>query len=110
VLLRQIARVLEQYGYAVLQAHDVAEALRVAKATSTSIHLLLTDLVMPDSTGIQLSETLVQLRPDLKILIMSGHIGPNLLQHSPNGSNGAFLPKPFAADVLVKAVRDVLDS
>lgn len=109
VLLRQTARVLEQYGYKVLQALDGSEAIRVADASQASIGLLLTDLVMPDSTGIQLAQTLGQDRPGLKVLLMSGHINPALLEHSMTDSSAAFLPKPFAAEVLVKMVREVLD-
>jgi PAS domain S-box-containing protein len=109
VLLRQIARVLSQYGYTVLQAHGGGEALRVEKRSSAPVDLLLTDLVMPDSTGIQLSEALGRTRPEIKVLLMSGHIGPNLLEQSSHASTRAFLPKPFTAEVLIKMVRQVLD-
>ena len=109
VLLRQTARVLEQYGYKVLQAQNGEEAIRLAEAISDPIHLLLSDIVMPDTTGMKLAETLRQTRPELKVLLMSGHIDPVLLEHSLTGPNTTFLPKPFSAETLVTRVRELID-
>ncbi len=110
VLLRQTARALEQYGYTVLQARDGGEALRQANQSASPIHLLLTDIMMPDTTGTQLADALSRTRSGLKVVFMSGHIGPALLKRHKAGAERTFLPKPFDAVTLVEAVRKALDS
>jgi PAS domain S-box-containing protein len=106
--LRQKAReVLEKAGYRVLVAGDGNQALGLALEESRSIHLLLTDVVMPEMSGPRLSEHLRSLRAETKVLYMSGY--PNAggasldLQSQPN-----FIQKPFTKEGLLRQVREVL--
>ena len=109
--VRRLAHhVLENYGYVVLSAGRGSEALRLADQHAGPIHLLLTDMVMPETSGPQLAQRIVALRPDTAVLYMSGYtdnapIGPGL-----SGSPVQFLQKPFSPDDLARKVRVVLDS
>ena len=107
--LRQKAcEVLEKAGYRVLVAGDGNQAIGLALKETRSIHLLLTDVLMPDMSGPRLSERLRSLRPETKVLYMSGY--PNAggasldLQSQPN-----FIQKPFTIERLLRRVREVLE-
>ena len=105
-LLREL---LESLGYHVLEAGQGAEALRVAREYRGPIHLLLSDLVMPQMTGRELAERLSRLRPDLKVLFMSGYgVGAAPRQEIP--ADAAYIEKPFTADAMGGAIRSLLDS
>ena len=108
--LRALLReVLESLGYRVLEAGLGAEALRIAREHRGPIHVLLTDLVMPQMTGRELADRLSCLRPDLKVLFMSGYgVGAAPRQEIP--SDGAYIEKPFTADAMGGAIRALLDS
>ncbi|MFH2006210.1 MAG: PAS domain S-box protein [bacterium] len=110
VLLRQTARVLKQYGFDVLEASDGRSALRLVESYPDPIHLLLTDVIMPDLSGMEIAERLCHAQRSLKVLFMSGHIDPTLLRYAAPDSHTSFLPKPFDAEELVNKVRQVLDS
>ena len=100
-------------GYTVLEARDGDEALRIAEGHTESIHLLLTDVMMPRLNGVELAGRLTRQRPDTKVLYMSGfavvgaqteHLsGPGLQPGDP------ILPKPFSPAALTRKVREVLD-
>jgi two-component system cell cycle sensor histidine kinase/response regulator CckA len=101
--------VLKREGYQVLEAADGEKALAVAAAHAGPIHLLLTDVVMPRMGGRQLAEELAALRPDLKVLYMSGYTD-NTIDPEGNLEQGiAFLQKPFSLKLLAQKVRAVLD-
>ena len=103
------ARVLRQRGYIVLEAADGEQALQVFQEhTGTDIALLLTDVVMPQMTGDELARQLLALRPDLKVLFMSGYTATAVLDISKFNPNTAFLPKPFLPTMLVDKVRELL--
>ena len=108
--LRALLReVLESLGYRVLEAGLGAEALRIAREHRGPIHVLLTDLVMPQMTGRELADRLSCLRPDLKVLFMSGYgVGAAPRQEIP--PDGAYIEKPFTADAMGGAIRALLDS
>jgi len=109
--VRKLARrILERQGYAVLEAAGGAEALDLAEKHREPIHLLLTDVVMPQMGGRQLSERLVERRPETRVLFMSGYTDDQLLAHDRTGADVAFLPKPFDSKGLAAAVRAVLDA
>lgn len=99
------ARVLKRYGYTVLQAGSVAEALLFAERYSGPIHLLLTDLVMPDGTGLELADEVTRQTP-LAVLYMSGY-SDGTLEREIGGA--AYLQKPFSPQDLATRVRQVLD-
>jgi two-component system, cell cycle sensor histidine kinase and response regulator CckA len=109
--VRAVARqVLERRGYKVLAAADGPGALRLANGYSGPIHLLLTDVVMPQVSGRHLADRLVGLRPAIKVLYMSGHMDDAIVRHGVLESGTSFLQKPFTPDTLARKVREVLDS
>jgi CheY-like chemotaxis protein len=101
--------ILNSAGYTVLEAADGAEALAVAQAHAAPIHLLVTDLVMPRMGGRQLAERLHALRPDLKVLYLSGYTESSLTGGGVKQSGVAFLQKPYGPGALTQKVREVLD-
>ena len=97
-------------GYRILDAGDGDEALRVAQNHEGPIHLLLTDLVMPGMNGKELAQRLEGLRPEAKVLYMSGYAGDILTPEGAGETDGSFLAKPFRLDSLAAKVREVLGS
>src|SRR5207253_29642 len=110
-LVRVLAqKVLERAGYRVLVAAGGAEALALAESNDGPIHLLLTDVVMPEMTGRELARRLTSLRPGLRVLYMSGYADEAVAQHGVLDPGTAFLQKPFTPEALAKKVRGVLDA
>ena len=101
---------LERWGYHTLVAGNAAAALEVAERHRGPIHLLVTDVVMPDMNGRELAQRLVQLRPDLKVLYASGSTDNVIMDHGVLVPGTAFLHKPFTGQALVRKVREVLDT
>jgi two-component system cell cycle sensor histidine kinase/response regulator CckA len=110
--LRTFAReILTVQGYVVLEATSPADALRIQETHPGRIHLLLTDVVMPEMNGRQLAERLKIARPDMVVLFMSGYTGAALGDRGEVAEfTGHLLPKPFTPDGLSRRVRDVLDA
>jgi signal transduction histidine kinase len=108
-LVRQLTReILEVRGYNVIEASNGEQALQICRAYDGTIHLTLSDVVMPGMTGRELAEQIVQLRPDMKVLLMSGYtdkISKSGFLHP--GLH--FIEKPFTSNSLALKVRDVLD-
>jgi two-component system cell cycle sensor histidine kinase/response regulator CckA len=104
-----IRRALVSHGYTVLQARNGLEALDVVASHSEKIHLVLTDIVMPLSGGIELAGKLALTYPTMKILYMSGYAEPVSVDLSQLSEEGCFLPKPFAISDLTHKLRDLLD-
>jgi CheY-like chemotaxis protein len=103
-----VREILEMSGYTVLEARHGAEALEVSNRHAGTIHLLVTDVVMPQMSGRELSQRLATLRPDLKVLYMSGYTDDAIVRHGVLASGIAFLSKPFTPDALALKVREVL--
>ena len=103
-------RMLEQRGYTVLAVGTPGKALRLARQHAGDIHLLLTDVVMPEMSGQVLATNLRSLYPNLKHLFMSGYPADVVAQYGLLAEDVSFLSKPFSADVLVSKVRAVLDA
>ncbi|MCB0155074.1 MAG: PAS domain S-box protein [Anaerolineae bacterium] len=101
--------VLEAGGYTVLEASRATEALALAHAHAGPIHLLLTDVVMPEISGRLLAEQLTALRPDLRVLYMSGYTDYAVVRHGLLTAEVEFLSKPFSPTALATKVRQVLD-
>jgi len=111
--VRELERdILVAAGYEVLEAGNGEDALRVAEAHPAPIHLLLTDVVMPRLSGVELAGQLTRRRPDTKVLYMSGFavVGAQIEQASgPMLEPGdPILPKPFTAQALTRKVQAVL--
>ena len=107
--VRKLARlVLEASGYTVLESRNGREGLAMCEAHDGPIHLLVTDVVMPELGGRELSERALKLRPDIKVMFMSGHTEDVVLKEGVQGGT-AFLQKPFTPAGLAQKVRDALD-
>jgi signal transduction histidine kinase/CheY-like chemotaxis protein len=104
-----VREILEMSGYTVLEARHGVEALEVSNRHAGTIHLLLTDVVMPQMSGRELSQRLATLRPGLKVLYMSGYTDDAIVRHGVLAAGIAFLSKPFTPDALALKVREVLD-
>lgn len=108
-ILRELATLaLQKQGYTVLEAENGVEALQIAAQYSGDIHLLLTDAIMPQMGGKELSERLRQVRPKTRILVASGYSEDRFTAPNPFPADAAFLPKPFMPRGLVAKVREVL--
>lgn len=102
--------VLRQNGYEVLEAANGGEALLICEQQSKPIHLLVTDVVMPRMNGRYLAERLIAMRPEMKVLLVSGYIDTVLVHQEILGLGISFLQKPFTPSELAKTVRETLDS
>jgi CheY-like chemotaxis protein len=109
--VRALARIiLTNSGYAVLEASHGVEALRVAETHPGPIHLLVSDVVMPELGGPELAGRLLALHPETKVLFLSGYTDDAIVRHGILQENVNFLQKPFSTDALAKKVREVLGS
>jgi len=108
--LRVLAvHILESCGYSVLEASSGAAALEISRQQKFSIHLLLTDVVMPGMSGRVLAEQIVAGAPHVVVLYMSGYTGQTVGAHGVLAEGSYFLPKPFTRDALARKIREVLD-
>jgi CheY-like chemotaxis protein len=108
--VRAVSRaILARSGYNVVEVHNPAEALELCEKPSKPIHLVLTDIVMPKMSGPELAKRLRLLRPDIKVLYMSGYTDDTIIRHGMLDPKTAFLQKPFTPEDLRRKVRDVLD-
>ena len=101
--------VLESRGYDVLEAKGAYDALEIGGRHKKHIHLLLTDVVMPQVSGRELAEHLAPLHPETKVLYMSGYADHAVVHHGLLEPGTVFLQKPFTPDALARKVREVLD-
>jgi signal transduction histidine kinase/ActR/RegA family two-component response regulator len=108
-ILRLTSRVLHGHGYTVLRAATPSDALMHAAAHEGPIHLLLSDVVMPETNGRDLARRIVDLRPQTRILFMSGYPADIVGSHGILEPGVQFLAKPFGIDALLAKVRQVLD-
>jgi PAS domain S-box-containing protein len=102
-------RILTSYGYRVLEAADGQAAMEVSKRERGRIHLLLTDVVMPGMNGSALAGLLVESRPDMKVVYMSGYTDDEVIRRLALDETCHFIPKPFRPEVLALRLREVLD-
>jgi PAS domain S-box-containing protein len=108
-LLDLSRRMLEKLGYRVLAAGSPGEAMELAEQHSGEIHLLMTDVVMPDMNGRDLARNLLSLYPNLKRLFMSGYTADVIARHGVLDEGVHFIQKPFSKQELAARVRAALD-
>jgi PAS domain S-box-containing protein len=101
---------LQKKGYTVLASASAEEALQISQRHKGTIHLLLTDVVMPQMSGRKVAELLAPQRPKMKVLYMSGYTDNAIVHHGILDAKTAFLQKPFTPKTLAHKVREVLDS
>ncbi len=110
-MVRALARdVLKMNGYRVIEAAHGLEALAISQKHRGTIHLMLTDVVMPHMNGRELHEKLAPLRPGLRVLYMSGYAEAGIVHDGVIDPGTSFIPKPFTPESLAAKVREVLDA
>lgn len=108
--LRQlIQRMLERCGYTVLSARHAEDALGVEERYAGVIHLLISDVIMPGMSGADLAQRIVQRRPAIQVLFMSGDPNGETVERFMRSGNACFLMKPFLPEALASKVRECLD-
>jgi PAS domain S-box-containing protein len=108
--VREVVReILEMSGYRVLPAGLGPDAIELARQHAGPIQLLITDVVMPQMSGRELAQRLTALRPDLRVLYMSGYTDDAIVRHGVLAEGMPFLSKPFTPEALAAKVREVLD-
>ena len=109
--VRAVARgILARHGYAVLEARGAVDAFAISQRHNGPIHLLLTDIVMPKLSGPSLAAQLAPMRPEMKMLCMSGYTDDAVVRNGFIDGDSAYLEKPFTVASLTTAVRAVLDA
>lgn len=109
IVRRMVCRILETHGYEVLSAENGIAALELLDSLEKTVHLLLTDVIMPKMNGKELRDRVRELRPDTKILYMSGYADAVIARHGVLDDDAGFLQKPFSLWDLTKKVREALD-
>ena len=106
---RATAEFLRLQGYVVLEAKDGVDALAVVRRHQSTIHLLVTDVVMPHMSGGELADELRRLRPEMRFLFVSGYAGKTVLDHKVVDLDANFLQKPYTLKQLSMKVRGALN-
>jgi two-component system cell cycle sensor histidine kinase/response regulator CckA len=104
------AFMLEKRGYRVLEARSTADALALCESGAGSVDLLLTEILMPKMTGIDLAARLRDAQPQLRVLLMSHADYKRLARQMELGPGQGFLQKPFTMRMLAGKVREILDA
>jgi DNA-binding NtrC family response regulator len=99
---------LTRHGFSVLEAGCGEEALRICKESEGPIHLLLVDVVMPGMSGVELAPQIMALRPDIKVILMSGYRNDQIFLNAVLNPNTPFFHKPFTLDALIEKVQELL--
>ncbi|KKM81450.1 hypothetical protein LCGC14_1329730 [marine sediment metagenome] len=109
-MVRKLAhKVLKDYGYKVLVAENGKEGLKICEENKGPIHLMLTDVVMPEMGGRKLADHLKDLRPEIKVLYMSGYTDNTIVHHGILDKGMNFIQKPFTPETLAAKVRGMLE-
>jgi two-component system cell cycle sensor histidine kinase/response regulator CckA len=104
-----VVDILEAEGYEVLSAEEAEQAMILAKSYDGPIHLVVTDIVMPNRSGCALAAELLRLRPDTRILFISGYSDREIVRLTQAGTPANFIPKPFTPEELQRKVHEVLE-
>ena len=104
-----MARTLRECGYTVLEAAGGPQALEILQEQSAPVNLIIADVVMPQMSGRELAERVLERWPDVPILFTSGYTGLFVVQRGLLDEGQEFIQKPIAPDMLAKRVREMLD-
>ncbi|MBU0508831.1 response regulator [bacterium] len=105
-----VERILSHHGYRVITAAFPQQAIRMAKGFQGTIDLLVTDIILPQINGNELAKRVRGLRPEIRVMFMSGYTDDRILGHEIADGRASFLAKPFTAEGLARKVREVLDT
>jgi two-component system cell cycle sensor histidine kinase/response regulator CckA len=109
--VRAVTRgILRRAGYAVLEGRNAGDALLQSEMHHGTIHLMLSDVVMPQMSGPELAKRLASVRPDMKLLCMSGYTDDSIVRHGILEAKVSYLQKPITVDALTRKVRETLDA
>jgi PAS domain S-box-containing protein len=108
-ILNMVTRMLENFGYRVLAASSPTEAIRIAREHPDRIHVLLTDVVMPEMNGRELARTLEEVVPGIKCLFMSGYMGDVITELGMLEKHTHFIQKPFSRQTLAAKLRETVE-
>jgi len=109
--VRKLARtILQNNGYTVFEAASSDEARDISEQHEGRIQLMLTDVIMPGTSGRELAQSVADSRPEMKVLYMSGYTDDAIVHHGVLDAETPFIQKPFTPDSLLRKIRDVLDS
>ena len=109
-MIRRLARlIMLRAGYTVIEAGDANQAIELVEKHQ-GIDVLLTDLIMPGPSGLELAEQLRTTRPDVRVLFMSGYTDNAIVRNGMLGESAAFLQKPFTPEELLRKLRNVIDA
>jgi DNA-binding response OmpR family regulator len=101
---------LTNNGYRILEARTGAEGLEIAENPSTEIDLLLSDMLLPELSGFDLAQRVLELRPSTRIMLMTGYVEGDIVQRSTAELGASFLDKPFQPAQLLDRVQEALSS
>jgi CheY-like chemotaxis protein len=104
-----ISHFLRGQGYIVLEAHNPKVAIEIAQEQSKPIHLLMTDMIMPEMNGEELAKQVTAMRPEMRVLYISGYTDRAIAGGTRIDATSDFLYKPFGFDVLGRKLRDILE-
>ena len=105
-----IRMLLSTNGYEVLEASTGAEGLEIAEKNSADIDLLLSDMLLPELSGFDLAQKVLELRPQTKVLFMTGYVEGDIVQRCISELGASFLDKPFQPANLLSRVQEAIDS
>ena len=108
-VLKLAGRILRRQGYDVLETTNGVEVLKICREEKKPIHLILTDVVMPQISGRELIEQCREVRQDFKVIYMSGYTDDIITHHGILQKGLDYIQKPFTVEGLARKVRDVLD-
>ena len=105
-----IRMLLTNNGYRVLEAQTGAEGLAIVKSESRNIDLLLSDMLLPELSGFDLAQRTLELKPEMKVLFMTGYVEGDIVQRSISELGASFLDKPCQPNTLLTRVQEAISS
>jgi two-component system cell cycle sensor histidine kinase/response regulator CckA len=105
-----IRTLLTNNGYRILEARTGAEGLEIAENPTSEIDLLLSDMLLPELSGYDLAQRVLELRPQIKIMLMTGYVEGDIVQRCTSELGASFLDKPFQPATLLSRVQDAIES